>query len=544
MTAPHPLKTLVLTRHFTAVGIALIFVVGSSWADAGSVCVPPPRFAPTREPPLAEATPPPPTKPVLGTTEPPDPPVPMVVLRVRVPANVAAGQELEYRICVENCSPAAAHHVLVRNPLPANARFVRASPEPSLREPELLWRLGTLAGGARREIVLVLAPTGGDDVKNCARVQFEHGECVTTKVARPSLSMQKNGPAQAVLSDTLTYRLTLTNTGSSELSNLLVTDLLPVGLEHASGKDHLSWILGTLAPGQSQSVEYQVVANKVGRLCNKSIATAAGGLREEKESCVTVGEMKLDVTMTGPERRYLNLPATYQVTVSNPGTLALTNVVIHDPVPAETTFIGASGGGQLIGSQVQWVIGTLPPAESRTVEVRLRALMPGRICNQAIATADRGLVKQAEACTDFTGASALSLVVEDTQDPVEVGGETSYNIIIRNPGTNPVTRVQIVATVPEQMTVTRAAGASDNRREGLKIIYEPLTLPPGGEARFRVEVKAQRPGDVRFKVELTADQLTAGPVQQEESTTIFAILPSSLRKRSRGMEQKPFSPTR
>jgi uncharacterized repeat protein (TIGR01451 family) len=443
-----------------------------------------------------------------------------------------AGQELEYRICVENRSPAAAHHVLVRNPLPANARFVRASPEPAVREPELLWRLGTLEGGARQEIVLVLAPTGGEEIKNCARVQFEHGECVTTKVARPSLRMQKNGPTQALLSETLNYRLTLTNAGNAELSNLLVTDLLPGGMEHASGKERLSWIVGTLAPGQTQTVEYQVVAKKVGRLCNKVIATAAGGLREEMESCVTVGEMKLGLTMTGPQRHYVNVPATYQLTVSNPGTLPLSHVVINDPLPAETTLVGASAAGQVIDRQVQWLIGMLAPAESRTVEVRLRALMPGRICNRAIATAERGLTEQAEACTDFTGAPALALTVEHTVDPVPVGGETSYTITVRNPGTKPVTRVQIVATVPEQMAVIGAGGASDNRKEGQKILYEPLTLPPGGEARYRVDVKALRPGDVRFKVELTADPLTAGPVLQEESTTIFTTLPSSRRKRS------------
>jgi uncharacterized repeat protein (TIGR01451 family) len=470
------------------------------------------------------------TKPELGLGEPPDPPAPVVVLRVRVAASIAAGQELEYRICVENRSPAAAHHVLVRNPLPANARFVRATPEPAVREPELLWRLGTLEGGARQDIVLVLAPAGGEEIKNCARVQFEHGECVTTKVARPSLSMHKNGPTQALLSDTLNYRLTLTNTGSAELSNLLVTDLLPAGLEHTSGKDRLSWIVGTLAPSQTQNIDYQVVAKKLGRLCNKVIATAAGGLREEMESCVTVGEMKLGLTMTGPARHYLNIPATYELTVSNTGTLPLTHVVITNPVPAQTTFLSASGAGQLVGNGVQWLIGTLAPAASRTVQIRLRALAPGRICNQAIATADRGLTEQAEACTDFSGASALSLAVDDTVDPVAVGGETSYNITVRNPGTKPVTRVQIVATVPEQMIVIGAGGASDNRKEGQKIIYAPLTLPPGGEARFRVDVKAQRPGDVRFKVELTADQLTAGPVLQEESTTIFVALPS-LRKK-------------
>src|SRR5207302_8816490 len=125
-----------------------------------------------------------------------------------------------------------------------------------------------------------------------------------------------------------------------------------------------------------------------------------------------------------------------------------------DVVPAETTFLGASGGGQLVGNQVQWVVGTLPAAESRTVEVRLQARLPERICNQAIASADRGLVKQAEVCTQFTGASALSLEIEDKPDPVEVGAETSYHIIVRNPGSKAATGVQIVATVPEQMMVT------------------------------------------------------------------------------------------
>src|SRR6266404_2627120 len=215
MAAPH--SKLALVFHSTLLVTALLSLASPTWAGIGPVCVPAPLLAPTREPPFADALAPVPTKPTAAGAEPADPPAPVVVLRVRVPASAAAGQELEYRICVENCSPAAAHHVLVRNPLPAGAHFVRANPEPSVREPELLWRLGTLEAGAKREIVLVLAPTGSGDVKNCARVQFEHGECVTTKVARPSLSMHKQGPTQAVLSDTLNYRLTLTNTGSAEL---------------------------------------------------------------------------------------------------------------------------------------------------------------------------------------------------------------------------------------------------------------------------------------------------------------------------------------
>src|SRR5262249_40942404 len=121
--------------------------------------------APSREPPLADRAaegPPAVLLPPSGTPEcePVDPPAPMVMIRVRVLANPGAAEELESRIRVENPVPAAAHHVIVRNPVPANAQFVRANPEPSSREPELVWRLGTLEGCACRDITLVLAPTG------------------------------------------------------------------------------------------------------------------------------------------------------------------------------------------------------------------------------------------------------------------------------------------------------------------------------------------------------------------------------------------------
>ena len=57
--------------------------------------------------------------------------------------------------------------------------------------------------------------------------------------------------------------------------------------------------------------------------------------------------------------------------------------------------------------------------------------------------------------------------------------------------------------------------------EGRQVVFEPITLQPRDEKVYEVLVKALRPGDVRFRVDLTADQLTAGPVHREESTTIY-----------------------
>ena len=43
-------------------------------------------------------------------------------------------------------------------------------------------------------------------------------------------------------------------------------------------------------------------------------------------------------------------------------------------------------------------------------------------------------------------------------------------------------------------------------------------------------VKALAPGDVRFKAELSAKELTAGPIVEEESTTIYTDIRSRLQK--------------
>lgn len=498
-------------------------------ADPGTL--PPPLgpcFPPLPEPPCCPpcpapfGRPPAPAAAALG-----DPSVPTVLIQVRAPATVAAGKEIEYRLLVRNVSQAAAHHVIVRNPVPAHARLVRSTPEPSAREPELLWQLGTLTGGGQREIVLVLAPTGTDEVRNCARVQFEHGQCVTTQVARPSISLRKVGPAQAVLYDFLRYQLSVTNTGAVEVTGVELRDQLPQGLEIPNRKPeerNLIWALGTLAPGQTRTVEYQAIAKAVGSFRNLAVATADGGLRTEAASTVAVTEPKLTLQINGPTRGYINHPATYVLTVTNTGSAPLGNVTLTCPLPAPFTFVSASERGLLSGGQVQWLLGSLAPEASRSVTLVVRAGATGRHCLKPAVLADRGQKAEEELCTEFGGAAALLLKVTDTVDPVEVGAATSYVITVVNQGMVPATGVVMAATLPEQMSLTQA-GPGTNRQEGQVVRFEPVTIQPQAEVRYQIDVKAVRAGDVRFKVDLSADQLPAGPVHSQEPTTIFTGVP-------------------
>jgi len=475
-----------------------------------------------------------------GSPCPVDPPAPHVSLRIRVPAAVGQGEEIEYRICVQNTAPADAHHVWVTNPLPANTRLVRANPAPTNPAPELAWNLGTLSAGACREIVLVLAPTAPGDIQNCARVHFQHGQCVVTRVERGGLTIRKCGPAQAAVGQLLHYQLAITNRGHAPAHNVSVLDKLPDGLEHVSNRGTLAWSLGTLQPGECRQVDYQVTARKPGRLCNSAAASADGGLYDRAESCVVVvgppaGVQESPVPPTapavpgglaliklGPAQRFVNRPATYQITVSNPGAAPVGNVLITDFLPPGTTLVSA-GGGRATGNQVQWLIGALQPGERRTVQLALQAQQPGEVINRATAVGDRNVSAQAEARTLFEGAVGLTFDLEVKDNPVEVNAATTYIVTILNQGLAPATKVQISLTLPEAMQYLGGKGPTDPQVTGRQIVFEPLAqLAPKGEVRYEINVKALQEGEAKARAELRADQLGDRPVIREQSTTIYS----------------------
>lgn len=381
-----------------------------------------------------------------------DPPAPVVTLKVRVPACGVAGKELEYRYFIENCSPADAHHVLVKNPLPANVKFVRASPTPHQLEPELQWRLGTVKGGGKCEISLIVVPLGNEDIRNCVRIQFEHGQCVTTRIAQ-------GGPG---------------------------------------------------APGMPEM----------------PYTPPAGKRPPVVEPIPAESEAKLTMLVEGPKDRYGNMPARYFITVTNTGKSAATNLLVRATLPEKTEFVSATDDGVHMASQIAWLLKDLEPGGKRTVELVYKSIGVGRRCVKTYALADRNVSAQSEGCTTFVGVSALSVEMFDREDPVAIGGDSSFPIVVQNTGSAPVTNLLIRARVPSQMVLAKTAPAehklAEQTPQGQWLVFGPMAaLEPGAKAEFEVFVKGVAAGDVRFQMEMTADQLERGPVVEQESTMIY-----------------------
>ena len=360
------------------------------------------------------------------------PPPPVVKLKVHVAAHAEPGHPIEYRICVENCSTAEAHHVIVKNALPGNVKFIKADPEPTKQGPELQWNLGTVGGGAVREIILVLQPTNKEDVKNCVRVQFEHGICLTTRLSAlppglrgpdgrppiiktipesvraedlPVFDLVVNGPKEQFANLPAKYHLTLTNKGKTKALNAQLFVRLPDKLKAIKAskpgiavENVVAWILGPIEPGASRILELTVRPTDKGEHCFKVTAKADMIAEKEWDVCTNfTGSSAMAVEMYGRKNAlFIGDKTVYPVEIISQGSEPLTNikvqVLIPDAMKLEKTVPPLFEkrepikGGELIEFKV---LPKIDGGAQVTYEIHVEAVRAGITRFQARVTADQ-----------------------------------------------------------------------------------------------------------------------------------------------------------
>ena len=175
-----------------------------------------------------------------------------------------------------------------------------------------------------------------------------------------------------------------------------------------------------------------------GRLVSRVTATADGGLTATAERPVQVQEAKLAVQQSGPAARYVGRPAVWDIRVRNRGAVPVTNVVVHDVLPAELAFQGASDGGQLTNGQVAWYLGALQPGEQRELQWTAQCVrLAPQAVNLVVASAEPGVEVKDEARLEVRGLPVFRVEVYDLDDPVEVSARTTYQIEVTNRGSLP-----------------------------------------------------------------------------------------------------------
>jgi uncharacterized repeat protein (TIGR01451 family) len=451
---------------------------------------------------------------------------PAVSLEWVGPLTAKLNQPAEYSLVVRNICTIPVQQVMVRVRLPEGLGVQATEPKAITEGNVVVWELGTLLRQQERQMRMRLVSQAKGDLVPQAWVTFTGSALTHILVREPKLALKISAPEKLLVGDTATFALNVTNPGDGPAEQVKIQAVLSEGLEHARGSK-VDFDIGNLAPGETRSVQVLCATKTGGEQKCEGVATAEGGLTAKEAQAVNVIMPRLDLQVVGPALRYLERKAVYAFKVTNPGDAPATNVSITETLPAGFKFVAASDGGRhdFATSSVNWFLGKIDPGQTREVKLEVVAANAGEFRHHATATAARGLKVESELTTRVEGLSALLLEVVDTEDPIEVGNDTSYEVRVTNTGSKTETDIRLTVAVPEKMQFKGAQGPVRYHEEGKTVIFEPVAkLAPRADAIFRLNVKALSPGDVRFKVQVTSTHLVE-PVIEMEATRLYSDAP-------------------
>ena len=136
--------------------------------------------------------------------------------------------------------------------------------------------------------------------------------------------------------------------------------------------------------------------------------------------------------------------------------------------------------------------------------------------------AQRGLLTEKEQPVTVEGLAAVVFQLSHTKDPLEIGGETTYEITLVNQGSKESSNLQLSIFLPAELKPLAADGPTRYTIESNKVVFESLPqLAPKTVASFHVRAQGVRAGDLRVRCQLMTDEMQR-PVVKEESTRVYA----------------------
>ncbi len=462
-----------------------------------------------------------------GATALEGPQTPQVTIQKFAPQEIQVGKPAKFQVKVQNTGQVAAHNVEVRDEVPRGTQLMATTPRASQGvRGELVWPLGTLKPGEEVAVEMEVMPVAEGEIGSVATVTF-HAEASARSIAtKPLLVVKTVAPRQVLIGEEVVLSITISNPGSGVASGVVIEERVPAGLQHPAGAE-LEYDVGELKPNESRQIDLRMVATQAGMVANVLTARGAANLRTEDRVEIEVLAPQLQVALDGPTRRYLEREAVYTLSVSNPGTAPAHQVELVAHLPAGMKFVGANNSGYFDENTqtVHWVLEELPANETGTVQLTAMPVVAGEQTIRISGSADRGLSDEEQHAILVEGIAAILFEVVDVDDPIEVNGETTYEIRVVNQGSKAATNVQLVADLPPGMRPLAVEGPEGPARpavNGNQILFETLSkLAPKADATYRIRVQGLQPGDQRIRVQLQTDELQP-PVTKEESTRVYS----------------------
>ncbi|MFC1976523.1 beta strand repeat-containing protein, partial [Chloroflexota bacterium] len=412
------------------------------------------------------------------------------------------GDLITYTITITNTGNANATNVTISDTIPVNTNFVSANPLPTIiNGATFWWDVGPVTAPAGtstiRFTVQVTSPlASGVIITNTAQVTVSEVSTVTYSnivthevVSSPEITITKRADPphgfSVVPGQTITYTLTVTNTGGYTATNVVVTDGLSIDVNYVtatpgvgtitSAGQVITWTIGDLAT--DTPVSAAIVVTVTTPLADNTLISNTSYVTYTGSAVITPSNTVTHLVRSSPNVTYTKIadpPAgssitlsastqiTYTIIVTNNGNADVTDLVITDTVPISTTGAGL----------VPWNIGFLAGnggMTSNTFVVTVDVpLADWTVITNVYEVGYAGQVFTSSAVMSATNVvthlirSVPVITVSKTAQPASgssVGPNSTitYTIAVANNGTDAAAGVLITDTLPLSVNLVTAS---------------------------------------------------------------------------------------
>lgn len=234
----------------------------------------------------------------------------------------------------------------------------------------------------------------------------------------------------------------------------------------------------------------------------------------------------VSITMTAaPDPVGIGQQVTYTLTVTNHGPDVASEVQVTDWLPAQLSLVSATPSqGTCTGTTtVTCTLNDLDMGGSASVALVVQTLADGTASNTATVTtsAEDPTPENNDATVAITiePAADVSVSVSDAPDPVIAGQNLTYVLTVANAGPSAATTVQMVDTLPANVTLVSSTPAGPACvASGSGVVCQLGDLPAGDEIQVTLIVQVNPAATGTLSNAATVSSATDDPDTQDNST--------------------------